>query len=491
MSLRRVLPLLLFAVFLPLPSAAEDLRDLLSGFLLRGLTLAPPADPTVCAQVPVPPTCHVAHFTSVLSQIAAINQFNLDLQSQLSTFPLPSSSGGFTYRYDPAGGTFIRAAESFGPIYAERAVTIGKGFFNLGISYSHFSYDRIDALDLESSDDRLLFLHAAPSSTNPATSNNPLNPWFRGDVITGTFSVKVDSDITAFVATYGLTDRLDIGVAVPLVNVSLRETSVLAVERLSTHDDQPDLHRFAESDPDCSGTVDVENCHRSGSATGLGDVLVRGKFRLTSSPLGGVALATDIRLPTGREEDLLGTGVAQVRGYVVASAQLGTFSPHVNAGYTWAIHRCLGQSDVGPAAGVDSPREQCRENHAGLSDEINYTGGFDWALGSRVTFAADVIGRTFRNSSAVSVQPTSFCVNTDEHFAPPATTPCSSDPRLVAEERNRLAVTSSNLNTLIGAAGFKINPVGRLLITVNGLFAITKKGLQDKFTPMIGLDYAF
>jgi hypothetical protein len=39
--------------------------------------------------------------------------------------------------------------------------------------------------------------------------------------------------------------------------------------------------------------------------------------------------------------------------------------------------------------------------------------------------------------------------------------------------------------------GFKVNPVGNLLLTVNGLFSLNKNGLRDDFTPLIGLDYSF
>ena len=48
-----------------------------------------------------------------------------------------------------------------------------------------------------------------------------------------------------------------------------------------------------------------------------------------------------------------------------------------------------------------------------------------------------------------------------------------------------------DVNTLLGSVGLKINPVGNLLITINGLFSIGKEGLQDKFTPTVGLDYSF
>src|SRR5262245_47110750 len=118
-------------LLLPPAAGAQDLRDQLTDFFRTGVTLAPPT-------VPGQPT-HEAHFDSVSGQFAAIDQFYAEITQQLAAFPLPSSSGGFTYRYDPSLGTFVRAADSFGPIYAERAQTIGKGFLNFGINYSHFS----------------------------------------------------------------------------------------------------------------------------------------------------------------------------------------------------------------------------------------------------------------------------------------------------------------------------------------------------------------
>jgi hypothetical protein len=413
----------------------------------------------------------------VPGQFQAVDQFNQQLALQLSSFPLPSSSGGFTYRYDPSLGTFTRAADSFGPIYAERAETIGKGYFNFGINYSHFSYDRFNDLDLKGGDVKVLFLHLP--SADPGNTAAHLTPWFRGDVISGSVNFTIRSDITAFVGTYGATNWLDVGFAVPLVHVSLEEQSQLTIERLATEDNVREIHRFAGTDPNCAilpgSDSAMENCNVSGSATGIGDVLFRAKARLASGRAGGIALATDVRFPTGNEQDLLGLGVTQIRGYLIASAHIGIFSPHVNGGYTWAIHRHANQPAGSP----------------GVPDEWNYTGGFDLALGSRVTFAGDVIGRTFRNTQLVSIEPVALCVNPTITYQPPAGANCSNDPNLVPYTRAQVAVAQGDLNTLIGSAGFKINPFGNLLVTINGLFSITKKGLQDKFTPMVAFDYAF
>ncbi len=46
----------------------------------------------------------------------------------------------------------------------------------------------------------------------------------------------------------------------------------------------------------------------SGSATGIGDILIRLKKAATSLGPTDLALALDVRLPTGQEENLLGSG---------------------------------------------------------------------------------------------------------------------------------------------------------------------------------------
>src|SRR6478735_9278876 len=44
---------------------------------------------------------------------------------ELTTTPLSSSSGGFSYRFNPAIGTVERATGNFGPFFTERSLTIG------------------------------------------------------------------------------------------------------------------------------------------------------------------------------------------------------------------------------------------------------------------------------------------------------------------------------------------------------------------------------
>jgi hypothetical protein len=424
----------------PLGAQAFNLRDLLTEFLREGITLAPP-------QAPFP--SHEAHFIAEDSpQFRAVQQFSAGIANQLSSFPIASSAGGFTYRFDPALGVFTRSADSFGPVYAERADTIGKGKFNLGVNYSHFTFDRIDNLALRDGELRLVFTHQDVNR-----DQNNLQPFFEGDIITARLFLKLESDITAFVISYGVSDRLDVGVALPLVRVDLEAQTDATIQRIATSTTAPDIHRFVNG-----GTS--ESFRQSGSASGVGDVVLRGKFQLLRGDRGGLSIAEDLRLPTGEERDLLGTGATQAKTFVVGSLKLGGFSPHVNAGYTWSS---------GSEEGAEIP------------DEISYTAGFDWAMSPRMTLAVDVLGRDFLSTRRVRVVDTTFQANTNPAGPPNIVT--ATFPRLVAEQ--------GDSNSLLGSIGLKINPFGNFLLTVNGLFRLNNEGLQDDFAPLVAVDYSF
>jgi len=44
---------------------------------------------------------------------------------------------------------------------------------------------------------------------------------------------------------------------------------------------------------------------------------------------------------------------------------------------------------------------------------------------------------------------------------------------------------------MLGAAGFKFNPLGNLLVSAHALFPLTDAGLRSRFTMTFGVDYAF
>jgi len=439
--------LVLLAAAIPSAAFAQgfnqgfNLRDMLTDFLREGITLAPP---------PAGFPSHEAHFIGDNSpQFLAVKDFTSQIAYQLSSFPLASSAGGFAYRFDPSLGVFTRVTESFGPIYTERVDTIGKGRFNLGLNYSHFTFDKINGLRLRDGDLRLVFTHEDVNH-----DNSDLSPFFEGDVITAQMLLDLKTDITAFVLAYGVTDNIDVGVAIPIVKVQMNAIVNASIDRLATGTVAPGIHRFQNGES-------TESFRQSGSATGLGDIVLRAKWRFLEGPKAGVALAVDARVPTGEEQDLLGTGATELKAYIVSSAHLGTINPHLNVGYSWAIES---------------------HNSPPTPDEIAYAGGFDWSISPRFTFIVDCLGRTLRNTGSVEVVDTVFTANA-------STDP--NNPNIVHATLPRMISRTANITQVSGSIGLKINPFANFLLTLNGLFPLNNQGLQDGFTPLVGIDYSF
>ena len=281
--------------------------------------------PTSTADVPN----HEAHFRPGVDQLQTPQQFNQQIVTQLATLPVGSSSGGFTYTFDPALGTFSRSSDSFGPLFAERALTIGRDRGSLGVGYQRSSYDTFEGKDLRQRDITFHIEHidCCGSGGTTAPDGSRLNPAFEGDIIEAALALRLTTQTVVLYATYGLTDRLDFGVAVPLVSIDMDASIRARIERLATAAN-PTLHQFDGENPD-------ERTFTSfASATGLGDIAVRAKYNFVRTRGIAVAAAVDIRTPTGDESNLLGTGAVQTKVFGIVSSSIGRMAPHLNVGYT-------------------------------------------------------------------------------------------------------------------------------------------------------------
>ena len=417
------------AAFVPRPATA-DLATFLPDLIGSSIILDNPF--------------HEAHFQA--SGLEAGESFSRNLVEQLSSVPLASSAGGFTYTLDPALGTLTRTTGTFGPVFTERAQTIGKGKWNLGLNYLQASYDKIDDLDLQGG--RLLFQAGHEDCCTPIGGTPPA-PFFEGDVIGVQTSLKVDTKTTVFFANFGLTDRFDLGVAVPVVNIDLEGRAHLTINRLSTAG-IPAIHRFP-------GGGDVRDISRSDSASGLGDVLVRGKLRFGSH----LAAALDVRLPTGDEKDLLGTGFTQTKLSIIASGGSERAGFHGNLGYQVAS----GSSDI-----IKDP-----------PNELAYALGVDFAVHPRATIAFEAVGRTLFDASRA-------VLTTETHFFRVGSDAAPTERRdlpLVRFERD-------DLQLLLGSAAVKFNPGGNFLLTLGALFQLGSDGLRDDgVRGVVGAEYSF
>jgi hypothetical protein len=437
-------------LLLAAPAGAADLADLIPTLFDREIFLKPPGPGQFD---------HSTHFRDEGDRLrAAGGAINQALVTQLSTFPIASPSGGFTYSYDESVGTFTRSSESFGPLFTERAQTIGRGKWNVGFSYQSTSYDTID--DIELGGGGLVF-HLIHGDTNVDQTHTDF--FFEGDLIEADTTIDLDSDSATVFFTYGFTDRFDVAIAAPVLSVDLAARARLTILPLSTPGSVPPVHIF----DDDSTTREFSD---SDSASGIGDLLVRGKYRIAGEGRSGWAIAADVRLPTGDEDDLLGTGATQTKLFVIGSAGWGSFSPHVNLGYTFSS----GGSDL----------------VGDLPDEINYLVGLDFAAHPRVTLNADFVGRTLQDAPRLEATQQSFpfCAQRSPLPGPPVCAPGGTSAVLLPELEGRTA----DLDLWLGAAGVRFNPAGNLLVSLNVLFGLSDEGLQnDDVTPVMSIDYSF
>jgi len=381
---------------------------------------------------------HSAHFNSAFQ--FDFGQFSTAIVNQLVNVPLPSPASGFTYRFDPSLGVFERSTQSFGPILAERADTVGSGRVSFGTAYQRFTFDSIEGLDLR----------RVPAVF---THDSAFLRGGRDDVVTTLNSIEVTvGQLTTFL-TVGVSDRFDISVAVPVVSNYVKVVSNATIHRLGTTN--PLTHFFRQS----NGDVGENRIFTAiGRATGLGDVTVRLKTAISKRRASGVSLGVDARLPTGDEMDLLGSGTTSVRPFAVWSAIAGRVSPHLNASYAWSGSSVLAGN---PATG----------QAADFPDQASYAAGADVSVNKRMTIAFDVLGRYAFDTERL--------VQQDFHAL---------DGRSVFPN---VGFSTDSFNALSGAFGLKANLVERLLLDVNLLFKLDEHGLRDKVTPLIGLEYAF
>src|SRR5205085_2329029 len=121
--------------------------------------------------------------------------------------------------------------------------------------------------------------------------------YVEGDVIQAALDMKVSSATTSFFVNYGVTDRFDLAVAVPIVHVNMELTYHATILDFATHTVSPTTHTFANG----SKTEDIT---QNGSASGVGDIVVRGKYSIFRSGPQGVAVGVDLRLPTGDKDNM-------------------------------------------------------------------------------------------------------------------------------------------------------------------------------------------
>jgi hypothetical protein len=248
-----------------------------------------------------------------------------------------------SYSFDPATGTFQREASTFGQVYLDRADPIGAGRFNVSFGYQYVQLEELDGHD---SDD----LH----DTGPIPIPDLLAAIEIPKVsVTG----AVHSFLFAF--TYGITDNLDAGLAVPAVYSDLRVSLRL---------------RGAAVPEDGEVVVIEEGFDEPEHVVGPGDVLLRGRYRFLESNDLHLGAGLLVRFPSGDDEALHGIGFFEVAPSLLASTR-------VFEAASWA--RLQGHFNAALAFNADDVD----------ASEARWGIGLDWGLTDDITVALAFLGR--------------------------------------------------------------------------------------------------
>jgi len=349
----------------------------------------------------------------------------LALQLEVGTQLLGAPSGGFNIKLDPTTGLRVRTATTFSPAFAESALTSGEGVVTAGASFMSSSLTRLGSLGVDGLRVRTVTA-ALPSDSRIGVAN-----------------VTFSANTMVIAGRMGVTDRFDIGVAVPVVTIKTNGTT-----SLSNGNGQMLLF----------GTG-INN------GSGLGDVAGVAKYRFYSFGTGlpdpgGFAVMATVTVPTGDTKNLRGLGVTRTLLSFIASKGAGKFRPHLNAGFEWWSKAVTAPSDFEPNGSVSAQHQ------------YQLAAGMEYEAAPKVTLLLDFLGRGILGGGRTGFRP--------DALAPPG-----------ASSTESLVALPEGIRKFQMAPGLKVNLKGKIVLSLNALIALHDQGLHARVTPMAGIDITF
>lgn len=451
---------------------ARDLTDV----LVSGFSFSAAGQDTTAAATAVAPA-----FSAAVAQ--AVTQ----------EFPLASVSPAFTYRYNPALSAFERTTGVPGPLFSERALTLGAGQLNFGIGYSFIDFSDLNGTDLDNIRSPALLNEIFFEEGIPLGRLTTGEPVFLAPVAASVIRTRIDLNAHVFVPTvrYGLTDRWDVSLSIPIVDTFLRvrnddvpvadldfARAGFAFARLSPSTvanlgfaDRNGNGLSLSQLPFVKSQRRVSSLVRSaGSATGVGDISLRSKYHLWRTEAGGAAVGLNLQLPSGEVRDLHGSDETHLSTFVYLSQVFGErVEPHVNLGVDFN--------------GNDVDRSS-----------FLYAVGGTLLIGTKLGLSVDFLGRSEFGRFALRVpangiyngallnRPAETCTTAQPCFLDLSRFPVSFPFFPVKIRRNDIADFSFGLRYALGTSGS---------VFFGGIIPLNDDGLRADFIPSGGVEYTF
>jgi hypothetical protein len=449
MSLLRAARFCAIATLVASPLAAQNLRDRLE----NGLFHFGDCDQPLCLNASV--STQSGHGDHYIGSKLSGTQNLLDFLSGaiaigVSDVPISTATSGITFQV--VGGVPVPTSSSAGPIFGERVQTVGRGRFLAGVNVTGVHFSSVRGVPLNNI--ALVFTHEnicratgappPPGAACPGGGPLPLDsamgsPTFENDVIEVNTSIDLNLQVAAMNLTYGLSNRIDLGVTVPLVRADLSGGSIARIVPFAT----PTPHFFGNN----SNQLFSAGSEMSGTAIGIGDVAARMKVNLGKSDR-GLALLTEARFPTGDEKQFLGSGEFALTVLGIASARYGNFSPHLNAGYLY-------------------------RSGTSLTDAVITKAGFDQLMAPWATMAFDLIGQWQATKNPLTLPgPVTFTL-----------------PNIRQVRRTNIPVRPDNI--VDASLGFKFLTHSGVTLVTNAVVPLNRGGMRANVIWTGGAEYNF
>jgi hypothetical protein len=363
------------------------------------------------------------------------------------SLPVISASPGLTFTFDPSSGAFERNTDLLGQLYLERAQPIGRGKWNVSASYQRVVVNGVQGEDLGNLQDSRL-----PIILPGVTSRGGFLQRF------DRYAVALTVDEMTFQGTYGITDDLEVNLTLPVL---LSRLSVGSMAQTFTRN--PNDNSLVPIPPEQRGTRFEQDISH---ATGVGDMLLRGKYRFLKTDWVDAAAGLVVRTPTGSEENFQGTGSWEFSPLLYLSTRRipiagpVAFQGFVNGGFDLVVN------DVDVSEG-------------------RIGAGFDLAFWDRATFSIAFLGREPFHGFA----PAGFF---DKPRYNPRTGCPVSSPSCGQPTAPLFGLTSVRAPYYYLSIGGRVNLWNDTVFGFgNVLVPLSEQGIQTAPIPLVGLEATF
>jgi hypothetical protein len=443
-----------------------------------------------------------SNFNGIHALFGLSSALNSSIATALSVIPLASPASGVITKIDPTTGVELPSSSTLGSIFTERAETIGRHRFYIGVSHQDFHFTRLNGQSLRQV--RML---------DPGGNQSQIQ--LKGNFVStfpSTYDVGMDARLSQNVAflTYGVTGRFDVSVALPVVHAAvsaqISQADIYVGNGFNNNGNgncwcvdtfTPGTPPGSPTAPNGQGLIlaQTEFGNPSLGKTGFGDMLLRFKGTVLERRNFALALGTDLRLPTGDERNFLGTGATAIKPFAALSLYTKPWSnglvlsPHINVGWQFAGKSVLGGQlsattitlPNGTVTNLGPPFTSTKDY---LPDVFSWAVGTELALGRHNTVVVDILGNQIGwvhgipNLSTQSVAMVPF---------PQATT----DPAVRSTASGFVSAGRVSFGEYSGAFGYKARIVANLVATFNMLVRFDNNGLAAHLVPLYGLSYTF